>query len=296
LQPLQNNKLYNIPSEKGKGIAGTIIIHAVALGVLLLFGFTVPVMPPPELGIEVNFGTDDTGSGLIEPSESSSSVDAAPPLPAQAVNESQDEALLTQDTEEAPEVKKVDPEAARKKQEELDAEKRRLEEIEAERVRKVEEEKERKRVEAEKQRQSDISNRTINALINTRNTGSTSTGEGITVGAGNQGVVTGSVESQNRGDGGGTGNKGIVYELQGRGVQKLPNPVYDYQEDGKVVVEVIVDRSGTVTQAIPGIKGSTTLNPYLLKAAKVAALQARFDAKPDALPEKGSITYIFKLN
>ena len=85
---------------------------------------------------------------------------------------------------------------------------------------------------------------------------------------------TGSVDSKVRGEGGGLGDKGISYDLQGRGFQKLPTPKYDYQGEGRVVVEVSVDRSGKVIQAVPGIKGSTTLDEYLLKVAKDAALEA----------------------
>ena len=62
------------------------------------------------------------------------------------------------------------------------------------------------------------------------------------------------------------------------------------------MVEVSVDRSGKVIQAVAGIKGSTTLDEYLLKVAKEAALEARFDAKPNApLFQKGTITYNFIL-
>ena len=43
----------------------------------------------------------------------------------------------------------------------------------------------------------------------------------------------------------------------------FPSPKYDYQGEGRVVVEVSVDRSGKVVQAIPGTKGSTTLDEYL---------------------------------
>ncbi len=73
-------------------------------------------------------------------------------------------------------------------------------------------------------------------------------------------------------------------------------PNIRYQNEGRVVVEVSVDRSGKVIQAIPGRKGSTTLDEYLLKVAKDAALKATFDPKADA-PEiqKGTITYNFKL-
>ncbi len=57
-----------------------------------------------------------------------------------------------------------------------------------------------------------------------------------------------------------------------------------------------VDRSGKVTQATPGTKGSTTLDEYLLRVAKEAALKARFDPKSDApVIQKGTITYNFIL-
>ena len=52
---------------------------------------------------------------------------------------------------------------------------------------------------------------------------------------------SGSVDSKVRGPGGGLGDKGISYDLQGRGFQNLPIPKYDYQEEGRVVVEVSVD-------------------------------------------------------
>jgi len=62
------------------------------------------------------------------------------------------------------------------------------------------------------------------------------------------------------------------------------------------VVEVTVDRYGNVTKAIPGEKGSTTLNDHLHRAAKEAALSAKFERKPNAPAyQKGTITYHFIL-
>jgi outer membrane biosynthesis protein TonB len=237
---------------------------------------------------------------MIEPSPPAVQENASPPPRSKAVAKPKDEPLLTQNTEEAPAVKKVDPELVKKKLEKIEADKRIKEELNAERIRKQQEELERKKVEAEQQRQSDIMNRTKNALANSRNAGTNSTGEGITGGPGNQGVMSGSINSKVRGEGGGsgngTGNKGISYDLQGRGFQALPSPKYDYQGEGKVVVEVSVDRSGKVIQAIPGVKGSTTLDEYLLKVAKDAAVGARFAVKQDApAVQKGTITYNFVL-
>jgi len=61
-------------------------------------------------------------------------------------------------------------------------------------------------------------------------------------------------------------------------------------------VEVSVDRSGKVTNAIPGYKGTDILDEYLLNVAKQAALKTKFEAKPDAPAiQKGTITYNFVL-
>ncbi len=285
-----------MPTEKGKGLAGSVIIHLVLFLILIFVSFKVPVPPELEEGIMVNFGTDETGLGSIEPSPPAMEEEAAPPPPPSETIKSEDQPLLTQNDEEAPEVKKVDPEAEKKRIEKENAEKIRREELEAERKRKELEEIERKRIEAEQQRQAEIINRTKNALAGSKNAGTNSTSEGIAGGPGNQGVRTGSVDSKVRGPGGGTGKSGISYDLQGRGFQKLPNPKYDYQGEGRVVVDVSVDREGKVIQAIPGTKGSTTLDEYLLRVAKEAALEARFEAKPDApIVQKGTITYNFIL-
>jgi outer membrane biosynthesis protein TonB len=296
LQPHPNNDIRKLPTERGKGIVGAVIIHLTVLSVLIVFGFSVPPPPEPEEGILVNFGFDETGTGLIEPSAPAMQEETSPPLPSQSVVNSKEDPLLTQNTEDAPEVKKVDPEAEKKRREQIEYEKIRRAELETERKRKEQEEAERKRIEAEQKRQADITNRTREALANSRNAGTTSQGEGITGGAGNQGSPNGSVDSQNRREGGGLGDNGISYDLQGRGFQKLPLPKYDYQGEGKVVVEVSVDRSGKVIQAVPGIKGSNTLDEYLLRVAKDAAMEAQFEVKSDApLIQKGTITYNFVL-
>jgi colicin import membrane protein len=297
LLPRPNNDLRRIPSEKKKGLIGTSIIHVVILIMLIVFAFAPPKPPDLEEGILVNFGTDETGLGEIEPSPPPAREEASPPLPAATTKVQKDEPILTQNNEEAPEVKKVDPEAEKRKREKLEADKKLREQIEAERKRKELEEIERKRIEAEQKRQADIMNKTRDALANSKNAGTNSKSEGEAGGAGNQGVPTGSVDSKNRGDGSGFGNKGnISYDLGGRGFQSLPVPKYEYQDQGKVVVDVSVDRSGKVTQAIPGGKGSTTLDEYLLRVAKEAALKARFDPKPDApVTQKGTITYNFVL-
>ncbi len=120
---------------------------------------------------------------------------------------------------------------------------------------------------------------------------------GVAGGEGNQGVETGSVNSDNHSLGiSGLGDKGISYSLEGRTPQLLPKPEYNFQAEGIVVVEVTVNQYGNVTKATAGVKGSTTLDSNLLKAAQKAALAAKFDRKPSAAAfQKGTITYHFIL-
>ena len=198
-------------------------------------------------------GQEETSAPVVEEV-------APPPSAPKSTPKTKDQSMLTQNTEDAP-VVKTDPEAEKKKLEKLEADKIIREQKEAERIRISKEEAEKKRIAAEQQREADIMNRTKNALANSKNTGTNSTGEGIAGGPGNQGDPRGSIDSDVRGTGGGTGDsgtgtggRGISYNLQGRGVEALPTPRYDYQAEGRVVVEVSVDPSGKVVQAIPGSK------------------------------------------
>ena len=289
---------------------------------LIFFGFITPLPLPEEEGILINFGTDDQGSGLIEPSagnppeEVKAETASTPPEPVSSSQaQTETEKILTQDIEETVAVPsgkkeekiKPDPkeiEAERKRQEEIEAERKRQQEIDAERrrqeaivaERKRQEEIERKEKEEEQRKIKEIENRTKNAFSTGKNAESNkSTGEGVTSGNGNQGDITGSTESKNYA-GKGLGNEGISYSLTGRTPQSLPQPEYNYQVEGIVVVEVTVDQGGKVTKATPGVKGSTTLDENLLRAARKAAIGAQFDKNPDAPAfQKGTITYHFIL-
>jgi len=145
-----NNELRKLPSERGKGVLGTSILHLGILALLLIVGFSAPKPPEPETGILVNFGTDQTGSGLIEPSPPQTQEETSQAQPVNAVTEPvKEDPIVTQNFDkEAPVVKKVDPEAEKKRVEQIEADRKRREEIEAEKVKKAAEEAERKRVEA----------------------------------------------------------------------------------------------------------------------------------------------------
>ena len=301
MQPLQNNDLRTFPSEKKKGLIGSTIIHTVLFLILFFVAYKIP--PPPEFegGIMVNFGTDETGFGLIEPAPLiSSTISTSPQATRIPITE---ESLLTQNFEEAPEVRRVDPNAEIRRREQAEAERIRRENLETERRRIEAEEIERQRIAAEEQQRQDIINRTRNALAGGRNVGSESSNEGVTGGSSNQGVLTGSLNNDIRGQGGsgngtsGTGSgAGVSYDLGGRVSLSLPLPRYNYQSEGRVVVEIRVDREGRVTQADAGKPGSTTIDEYFLNAAREAALQAKFAPDPNApATQIGTITYNFVL-
>ena len=85
--------------------------------------------------------------------------------------------------------------------------------------------------------------------------------------------------------------------LKGRTVVgTLPKPAYSVQKGGTVVVDILVDRHGNVTSAVPGGTGTTVSDKTLWEAARKAALNTQFNVKADAPPQQaGTITYIFKL-
>ena len=85
--------------------------------------------------------------------------------------------------------------------------------------------------------------------------------------------------------------------LSGRNVVgTLPRPTYNAQLEGTVVVRVKVDQYGNVTEAVPGVEGTTVTDSGLWNAARNAAMKAHFNTKADApVVQTGTITYIFKL-
>lgn len=93
----------------------------------------------------------------------------------------------------------------------------------------------------------------------------------------------------------GTGGIG-VYDLQGRslGTGSLPVPVYDVQDEGRVVVTIVVNPAGQVIRTSIN-KRTNTVNPALRRAALEAAQKARFNAIDGVDNQSGTITYYFKL-
>lgn len=300
--------------DKRAGVIGSTIFHAVILILLLVLGLSS--IPQEEEGILVDFGDSDTGWGASEPVRNNPTGErnTPPPVsqpepvspPPATTEETSEEAVNTQDFEEAPtiseeekakqEAEKRRVEEERQRQEEIQEQKR----IEEERQRQEELERQRQ-LEEERRQQEEQERQAQEARSNVSNAFSKSDGssssQGEAGGSGNQGALGGEPGAGNY-NGSGKGDSGTGFDLSGRTLSgALPKPEYNIQEEGIVVVEITVDRSGNVVSAEPILKGTTTQNSYLWRMARQAALKAKFNSEGDApAHQKGTITYHFNLN
>lgn len=298
-----------------RGLIGTITIHGLLLALLILGGLTFPDPPPEEEGVLVNFGTDDTGFGAIEPQGDEANQgtpepqvtettpedvpDFTPPPPGVSKPVPADN---TQDVEQVKVKETPQPSAEEIARQKAEAERIR-EEQEAERIRRAEEERirqeqlaEQRRIEEERRKQEEQANRINNLGRNTfgrQGVGEQDGSEGVSPGTGtNQGTTTGSAGATNYGDGSGLGNSG--YDLGNRKVVgTLPKPnVADCNVTSRIVVtvEIQVDRNGNVVGAI--VKNSTFADNCIYKTVLDAANKSKF-TKDENAPFKqiGTITY-----
>ena len=229
---------------------------AVAMLLLILSFFFVGMQylePPIEMGIEVNFGTSDTGYGDIQALDPIKSE----PKPVEEVVEetSEDttdtEDVVTQDSEEeapviTPKPKPVNPNPK-----------------------------------PVKPKPDAATSDAVNSILNGQNSNGTNTqGEGDDQSGGDKGQIDGNPYA-NSYYGGGSGN-GSGYGLNGRNRTSNQKFTQDCNEEGRVVVKIEVDRQGKVTNAVAGVKGSTNTATCLLEPAKKTALSYRFNSDSKA--------------
>ncbi len=140
-------------------------------------------------------------------------------------------------------------------------------------------------------------NAALAALKNKKKHVGNGEGGGNTGGSGNgtkQGVGDGDGTGHGNGTPGYNGKGG--YDLKGRALMKKPARMTDNEEEGIVVVEIIVDENGKVVKATPGQRGSTTTSSKLYSKARQAAYEAKFNASPDGIKEqRGTYTFVFTL-
>ncbi|MFV8374570.1 energy transducer TonB [Flavobacterium sp. LB1P71] len=295
-----------ISSDQKKSLAISILLYAT----MLLILFFIRFWPPANLaelaggggggGVTVNFGDSDLGSGANYKSEVLQVKNQTRQTPAKATP---DEAILSQ--ENSTEESVVIPQKEKTTKPIIVV-------------------KEKPKPVVVKPKVSNNTNDALSSILKGSNKG----GDGDDKAAGNKGKSNGSLSSNGYygtgGSGGGTGGGngtgtgigtgsgygsgsgggsgsgsggGTGYSLGNRKAVSKPAPKYTCNEEGKVVVEVSVDRNGRTINAIAGIKGTTNTARCLLDQARIAAMNTKWDASSDA-PEKqvGKIVYNFNLN
>lgn len=136
-----------------------------------------------------------------------------------------------------------------------------------------------------------------NANGNLNSSGYYGNGSGNGTGGGNgTGNGTGNGSGTGPGNGGGSGG-GTGYSLGNRKALSKPQPDYTCQEQGRVAVQVTVDRNGNTISVTAGVQGTTNTAKCLLDQARIAAQNTKWQADSSA-PEKqvGKIIYTFTLN
>lgn len=262
---------------------GTVVCLLLLLLLLFKLSMTAPVIEEEE-GIVVTFGTAEDGGGMPDatPVDAITQVEQIP-APAAPEKPSNND-LMVQDDEESLALAKQREEEARRKalEEELIRQRREAEaKAEAERVAK---EKALAEQRAKEQEAIDKANQ-LAALFG--NAGTTEGGNGDNASASSSGVKGNPV-----GKGFGESN-GNTWHLAGRDVKSLPKPSDNFNQQGRVIVNIRVDKAGNVVSATVG-DGTTVSDRPTQQLALSAARQAKFTEGDSE--QIGSIVYNFKIN
>ncbi|WP_223551072.1 energy transducer TonB [Aestuariivivens sp. NBU2969] len=266
----------------------TALITVIILLMLFVVG-TKYMDPPEEYGVAVNFGNTDFGQGNIQPKFPVKSEPKNIPEPPQPeVTKSQPssssetkEEVLTQENEEA---------LAIKKQKEAEARAKAIAEAEAK--------AEAERIAREKREQEE-KKRKLDALIGgvSKSEGTETGSEGNDNRAGDKGQLDGDPYAPSYFGGQGTGSGGVGYGLNGRGPATYKTLKQDCNESGMVIVKIVVNQSGNVIEAIPGVRGTTNTAQCLLEPAKKIALSHKWPSDSKAPTRQiGFVSVNFKLS
>jgi len=247
--------------------------------VLLLFVVGPGYMDPPlEYGVAINFGSSDTGSGMVQPKEAlaSESTPVTEPIeeieivPTDESSESaaSEEVLNSEDLESIA-FKNTQAEKAKLEVEANEQEKAEAN-VELDRLKKEAD------LKAKKKAQLDALMGGIGA-----DQGTDKGSEGDDESAGDKGQLDGKPYASSYFGSSGSGNGGVGYGLNDRGRPKRTKVIPECDEEGKVVVKIYVNQNGSVIKAIPGEKG-TIGDSCLYDAARKTALSHKWPADPKA--------------
>ena len=297
--------------NKITGLVGTAVLHIVFLILLFLIVIRKP-QAQEEGGVPVMLGNTEFSQGNADPYTLTDvdimnepevpAPDAAEPEPVSPADVKEE--VITQTEEETvalPEKKtekKKKPDVPPKKTPEKkpptkDTPKKETvkpaEKTEAEKRAEAEKAAAEKKAAAERAAAEAAAKKIAGAFGKGTQMGSKGTGA---AGAGLEGSPTGNAAE---GKSTGTGGYG-TFDLNGRslGSGGLPKPVYNVQDEGRVVVTITVNPAGQVISTSIN-KRTNTVNASLRKAALDAARKARFNSINGVDNQTGTITYYFKL-
>lgn len=258
---------------------------------LLLLLFTLTINAPIQMedeGIVVTLGYADEGGGVPEalPLMPMAQSEVQPAAPAPLPQLPSDNELIVQEDEESLALAEQNEQEQKRKalEQELIRKQREAEAAQAEAER-IARERALAEQRAKEQEAIDKANQ-LAALF-----GQSNTPEGAN-------ADDASIEPSPSGKGNPVGkNFGIVdgnmWSLEGRKVKSMPKPSSDFNQQGKVVVNIRVDKDGNVVLASIG-DGTNISDSYTQQLALEAARKAKFTA--GEREQVGSITYNFKLN
>jgi outer membrane biosynthesis protein TonB len=260
-----------------KAFAYTGVILAFVMALCYFIVFTNPPKSEDGTGgILVNYGTTDEGMGsdymnTEEPSMAEKAnhskpdkVTPAPPTEEKQQVQSSDKNVVTQNTEDAPEV------AANTK-------------------------KPSNTVATTPTKAPAKPTINQNALYKGKTNTGTGEGDGTTNTPGNQGKPTGSTLTNNY-NGTGSGNGGSLMMSQ-RSFTSRPAISDNGRHTGKVIVDIRVDKNGNVIYARAGGRGTTITDSGLLQKCEDAVKNSKLnalDSAPD--PQIGTVVFVFKVN
>lgn len=274
----------------------TIGVHAAVLGACALLGFAAPPpLPNQDLGMVVNLGTSQEGSGERQPlipnppSFSSRTPAHTEAAPASNKTGSQPEDIATQNRQDAPVIPHIRLKRPPKVQpRNLNIPKRSPvpRPIKALVEPKPVPRKPKAIMSAGMSRSHNSGNNSDQSIL-TR-------GEGLTAQMGDQGASNGDPNASNHnGLNSGLGGSGLSYRLTGRNMVERPGPDGQFNEPGRVRLSISVDQQGNVT----GFRILSADNATIAALAARKVKQIRFNSDPNApVIQFGDVVMVFKLH
>lgn len=256
----------NNKKDRRRALIGTFLFHAALIVLFLFFGLQEPHPPREEqmVSIDMDFGTDVQGQGDRE----------APQEETEEPTNAESDQTETEDQQSADQ----SPDVAT--QEDSDVDVKEDEEEETEDGDDDAEEEEEEREENEERQEA------MDQFRNMEDSG----GDGDDEESGNEGDPSGEPEGE-----GNLGGAGGSWKLSGREILRKPQPEKP-NEEGRVVLDIWVDRQGNVVRSSLNMSKSNTTSNQLVELATDAAKEAKFNPDPDgSAQQKGTFTFVFEL-